>query len=424
MNKSILLFLSLIILTSCFKDELDAANADNELLRSQIVALNSQINSLNSQISSLNSQTTALNAEILRLKEVIKDAESEIDELEEIILSYQTELAELEEIILSYRNQLLELQIGLLGAIDSNQNLLLTNEELLSSVSTNLEVLQYVSNRILMISTEINEENNIRLRSLVLDLKSFLQKYNELKVQGGLNVSLLKHIRATQLLRGVDFFEWGEGSVPGVLTVDCNWVQILTDSRESVISALHLNSNTLLITHASGFLNLNILGSNNSNLKFFENHFGAPKRILYVSSRAYREESVLIEHLINEGHIVDFLRISKTQYDLEDYPELSEENLKNYGGLVYDDGTNRPSEDILNNLKDYVANPTTTTVMSSLGWVWAAYRSVYVGEPLPINSVIEPLGAKFNTWTNDVSISVQVLTNYYPDTYNEIELCE
>lgn len=93
-------------------------------------------------------------------------------------------------------------------------------------------------------------------------------------------------------------------------------------------------------------------------------------------------------------------------------------------GLLYDDGTNRPSEAILNNLKDYVANPTTTTVMSSLGWVWASYRSVYVGEPLPLNQVISPLGAKFNTWTNDVAISVQVLTNYYPDTYTEVEICE
>lgn len=408
-----LIFLSLIVLTSCYKDELDSAYADNELLRSQIAVLNSQINSLNSQISSLNGQITTLNTEILRLLEIIEDDENAISELEEIILSYET--------------QLLELQTSLSGAIDSNQSLLSTNEELLSVISNNLEILQYISNRILFISTEINEENqddNFRLSSLVQDLKSFLQTYDELKQQEGLNVSLLKHIRATQLLRDVDFFEWGEGSVPGVLTADCNWVQILTDSRKSIISALHPNSNTLLMTHASGFLNLYILESNNSNLKFFENHFGATKRILYVSSRAYREESVLIEHLINEGHVVDFLRISKTQYDLEDYPELSEENLKNYEGLVFDDNTSRPSISILNNLRSFVVNPNTTTVMSSLGWVWASYRSVYVGEPLPINSVIEPLGAKFNTWTNDVAISVQVLTNYYPETYNEIQVCQ
>lgn len=190
MKRFLFIVFGLFLVSGCYKDELANANADNELLRSQIIALNSQISSLNSQIVTLTSQASVLNTEILRLKGVVEDADVEISELEDIIVSYQT--------------QLLELQTALLGVTTTNENLLTTNEDLLSSVSTNVEVLKYVSNRIISISSEFNESsqaNQTRLSSLVQDLKSFLLMYNELKLEEGLNVSLLNHIRATQLLQ-------------------------------------------------------------------------------------------------------------------------------------------------------------------------------------------------------------------------------
>jgi predicted nuclease with TOPRIM domain len=406
--------IGVLLITSCYKDELDAANADNEMLRSQIIALNSQISSLNSQIVTLTSQASALNTEILRLKGVVEDADVEIAELEDIIVSYQT--------------QLLELQTALLGATTSNENLLSTNEDLLSSISTNVEVLKYVSDRIISIASEFNEssqENVNVLNSLIKDLQSFINKYDEIKnIDINLNLSLVKHIKASQLLEGVDVFDFGETADPAVATTDCTWVDLIADTNNNVVGSFHPTTSTLILTHGDPSKNLAILNSNNDNIRFHSNFFGSPKRILIVAAVRSNSFSFLIDALKQDGHTVDYLYLTKEQFDESDYPELTSSNLSKYQAIYYDDGIGRPSTGIVNSLKVFASNPNKQSVFISLGWVWSAYRSTYDGEPLPINSVLEPIGAKFNTWINNTSSVKSGGVVLYPNTYTEVEVCE
>lgn len=402
----------LLLLTSCYKDELDAANADNEMLRSQIIVLNSQISSLNSQIVTLTNQASALNAEILRLKGVIEDADVEIAELEDIIISYQT--------------QLLELQTALLGATTTNENLVSVDEALLLSVSTNVEVLKYVSNRIISISSEFNESsqgNTSRLSSLVQDLQSFINKYDEIKNKDlNLSVSLLKHIKASQLLEGVRVFDFGSNADPGIVSTNCEWVDLIEDPNKNIVGSFHFNTSTLLLTHGDASKNLAILNSENDNIKFHTNFFGAPKKILLVAEVRSNSFTLLIDALQNIGHSVDFIRIPEKEFNESEYPMLAQNNLNKYDA-IYFDSIGRPSPSIINSLKEFALNPNKHSIFISLGWVWTGYRSAYDGEPLPFNEVIEPLGAEFNTWINGTSIARLGVTQY-PDTYTEVEICE
>lgn len=396
----------LLLLTSCYKSDLDAANAENESLRIQVSALTAQLNSLNVQLNSLN-------AEIQSLKNLLSASETEIDGLEDLVQSYQLELMALQE--------------TLLGAET-------LNDELFSDLSSNVEVLQFVLSRVTTIATQYSdfsgsdEQKAFELNSLTQDLNSFVQKYSELKGDSqSINISLLKHIKAKQLLEGVEVFEWGYGSVPGTLKTDCGWVNIFSDSRNQTLASLHPQTNTLLMTHHDPLINRRIRGSSNNNITFLLNHFGSPKKILFVSPHPISEHTDVIDALKLQGHSVDFQFFSNASgdYTLEQYPKLSLENLSRYQGLLFDDNINRPSKEILDNLKAFTLNELKPSLFITIGWVWITYRSAYDGEPLPINDVVEPLGAKFLVWDGpNTAFAVQNLTVIYPQTYQKREICD
>jgi hypothetical protein len=361
----------------------------------------------------MNTQLNILNSEIQSLKNLLSASETEIDGLEELVQSYQLELIALQE--------------TLLGAET-------LNDELYSDLYSNLEVLQFVLNRITTIATQYSnfagsdEQKAFELNSLTQDLNLFVQKYSELKGDSQIiNISLLKHIKAKQLLEGVEVLEWGYGSVPGTIETDCDWVNLFSDSRNQTLVSLHSKTNTLLMTHQAPLVNRHIRGSSNDNITFVLNHFRSPMKILFVSPRPISEHSDMIDALKLKGHFVDFLFFSNAggDYTLEQYPQLSLENLNRYQGLLFDDNINRPSKEIQSNLRTFILNELKSSLFTALGWVWVSYRSTYDGEPLPLNDVIETLGAKFLVWEQpNTAFSVQTSTTIYPQTYQEIEMCK
>jgi hypothetical protein len=421
----------LLLLTSCYKSDLDAANAENEILKSQINALNTQINGLNNQIVNLNNQVSNLNSEILRLQGVIEELEVEIVDLQDVIEDLEVEISDLKDLTVFYQTQLLELQTSLLGISESNEDLIAANEDILSSITINVEVLKFLSEKISSITTQLNasyesdDARNLEITSMIKDLDTFIDRYNEIKSEDlDLKVGLIKHINASLLLEGVNFYDFGATADPTVATTNCEWVDLLEDNNENVVMSFHSKTSTLLITHGDASKNIAILNSENDNLKFHSNFFGAPKKILIVAAVRSNSFTLLIDELQGQGHIVDYLYLTKEQFDETDYPELSSSNLSRYQAIYYDDGIGRPSTGILNSLKDFVNNPNKRSIIISLGWVWSSYRSTYDGEPLPINSVLEPIGAKFNTWINDTSSVKTGGVVQYPSTYSESENCD
>lgn len=422
-----LIFSLLFLTVSCYKPEIDNNQAQITQLNSEISQLKNEIARLSSLVSQSEGKVSALQSEISSLKSQIASLNSSITSLEEDIQFINSDLEELNELVVLFDSYLKEVKSSFESLVTINEDSIADINSLVINISRNVEVIEFVSSYLSAISDYQNssssqtDEDLQELNSLISDLKSLLTEFTKVQniTSTNLKVSLLGDIKVRGLLKDINYIYWGEGMVPGTINASCNWVRVWSDSRNNLVSALHPKSNTLLLTHHSPLETRFINSSENDNIKFFLNFLESPKSVLYVSTVSEFGNSAVINALKAEGHQIRFLRIAKEQYGLEDYPELKMDILERYQAVVFYDGMARPSEEIIQNLKAFVENPTKKTLLIGLGWVWAGYRSIEQNEPYPINKVFESLGAKFNDWFNNVSYNVNIKLNYYPDTYND-----
>lgn len=418
---------------SCYKPEIDNNQAQITQLNSEISQLKNEIARLSSLVSQSEGKVSALQSEISSLKSQIASLNSSITSLEEDIQFINSDLEELNELLVLFDSYLKEVLSSFESLVTINEDSIGDINSLVINISRNVEVIEFVSSYLSAITDYQNsslvqtDEDLQELNSLISDLKSLLTEFSKVQniTSTNLKISLLGDIKVRGLLKDINYIDWGEGSVPGTINADCNWVRVWSDSRNNLVSALHPKSNTLLLTHHSPLETRYINSSENDNVQLLLNFLESPKSVLYVSSIPEFGNSAVLNGLRAKGHKVDFLRIAKERYGLGDYSELSETNLDEYQAIIFYDGVARPSEEIIQNLKGFIENPTKKSLVMGLGWVWTGYRSVEQNEPYPINDVFESLGAKFNDWLNNVAFNVNIRLDYYPETYNgDIELCE
>lgn len=428
MKKYLSIVFLIILNVSCYKTDIDENTSQLNSLSSEINQLKSEVLRLSNLLNESENKVSSLRSEITTLKNQIDSLNSSLDNLEDEIQLLGSDLTEFTDLLESFDDYLKEIQSSFDSIVSINQGSLDNLNDLIVNINRNVEIIDYVSSYLksltdfqVIISSQ-SDKGVSEINSLITDLKTLLSEFNSVRNitdSDELEISLLGHVKVNSLLKDIDFFEWGEEMVPGVITADCNWVRVFSDSRDKLVVSLHPSSNTLLMSHHSPSLSKYISASNNNNILFFKNFYKSPKKILYVSGFSFNENRILIDSLKNEGHIIDFVRINKNQFGLSDVPQLSKESLESYGAIYYDDFIGRPSEDILNNLKSFAENPIKSSIFVGIGWVWSGYRSVETGEPYPINKVFESMGAKFNDWSDSVSFNIQLKSVYYPQTYNE-----
>lgn len=432
MNCKHLIFSLLFLTVSCYKPEIDNNQAQITQLNSEISQLKNEIARLSSLVSQSEDKASALQSEISSLKSQIASLNSSISSLEEDIQLINSDLEEVSELLVLFDNYLKEVQSSFESLVTINEDSIADINSLILNISRNVEVIEFVSSYLSAITNYQNsslaqtDEDLQELNSLISDLKSLLTEFSKVQniTSTDLNVSLLGDIKVRGLLKDIKDIDWGEGSVPGTINADCHWVRVWSDSRYNLVSALHPKSNTLLLTHHSPLETRYVNSSDNDNIQLLLNFLESPKSVLYVSSIPEFGNSAVLSGLRAKGHQVDFLRIAKEQYGLDDYPDLNAANLDEYQAIIFYDGVARPSEEIIQNLKGFIENPTKKSLIMGLGWVWTGYRSVEQNEPYPINKVFESLGAKFNDWFNNVAFNVNIKLEYYPDTYNDnIQSC-
>lgn len=432
MHSKYLIFSLSFLMISCYKPEIDNNQAQITQLNSEISQLKNEIARLSSLVSQSENKVSTLQSEISSLKSQIVSLNSSISSLEEDIQFINSDLEELNELLVLFDNYLKEVQSSFESLVTINEDSIADINSLIINISRNVEVIEFISSYLSAITDYQNsssaqtDENLQELNSLISDLKSLLTEFSKVQniTSTDLKVSLLGDIKVRGLLKDINDIEWGEGMVPGTIDANCDWVRVWSDSRDNIVSALHPKSNTLLLTHHSPLETRHINSSDNDNIQFVLNFLESQKSILYISGLSESMNSVVLSGLRAKGHRVDFLQIAKEQYGLDDYSELSETNLDEYQAIIFYDGVARPSEEIIQNLKGFVENPTKKSLIMGLGWVWTGYRSVEQNEPYPINDVFEALGAKFNDWLNNVAFNVNIKLEYYPDTYNDnIQSC-
>ena len=378
-----ILLLSVLILFSCSKDDIEN-NKD------EIQSLNYQISELKSLVNSLNSKIELNNSTIQNLSSKLNQAESLILSLDNTISNINLEIETNEEVIEYLNDYINEITNSISSLNTSNDSSLYTLELIISE----LEVLK-------------------------IDIENFTDYNKPLE-----NISLVGHLKAKKILNGIDRFHFGNESVPGTIELNCNWINLITDISFNNVAGYHPYNNTLLLTHGSMILNSKLDEIENDNLDFFKNLYGYSKNILVVAERNEDEISEFLNHLKSLNNSVTYRKISKdSSYSTDEVPELSSYNISNYQAIFYDTNK-RPSEEIINNLKSIQSNPLVTSTFVGVGWVWVSYRSEYEGELYPLNNIFSNTGAQFIDW-NGVNQSYETNNqmNYYPESYSDEFIC-
>ena len=68
-------------------------------------------------------------------------------------------------------------------------------------------------------------------------------------------------------------------------------------------------------------------------------------------------------------------------------------------------------------IKSFVQNPNKKTIMVGLGWVWRDYYAIGDEDPMPLNLILEDLGAKYYTISGkDLTYNIRDETVFFPTT--------
>ena len=214
------------------------------------------------------------------------------------------------------------------------------------------------------------------------------------------------------LLSNVSRFVAGSEMVPGTLDIsDCDWIPLFTDSQGNVAAASNFNNKTLILTHENYLTNTGMDDLPNNNDNFFQNYFGSNKKILLV-----------FPEFLNDSSLTSFKNIMEQENNnlstFFDPNIIDDLNLNQYDALIFYGGESRFNNTELNTLKTFIKNPTKTSLIIGLGWVWREYYSINETESIPLNLILEDLGVKFidSSEPNNVTFGIYNETVFYPES--------
>lgn len=214
------------------------------------------------------------------------------------------------------------------------------------------------------------------------------------------------------LLTNVSRFVAGSEMVPGTLDIDdCDWIPLFTDTQGNVAAASNFNTKTLILTHEHYLTNTGMDDLPNDNDNFFQNYFGSNKKIILV-----------FPEFLNDSSLTSFKNIMEQENNnlstFFDPNIIDDLNLNQYDALIFYGGESRFNNTELNTLKTFIKNPTKTSLIIGLGWVWREYYSINETEPIPLNLILEDLGVKFidSSEPNNVTFGIYDETVFYPES--------
>ena len=411
MKKLFTTFLAFLIFSSCDKDLIESNSQEINDLKIRISLLEGEITSLETKIINLNNTNQQFQNELNNSLLLIDSNEDEIESLKSGLIAANNTITSLQLILTTLQEQ-----------VNTDSNAL----EYLNDKVT--EINSQLNNQITILSnnTDINIQN---IKDLLYEINlinvdiEFIKNYNIPPVD---NISFLGHIKANRLLNGVERLHFGNNSVPGIIDINCDWISIVSDKLYSNTVVLNHSSNTLLLSHGSILMNEKQDEVDNDNFVFFNNFFESPKKILVFIDRNESEASDFVNSLINQGHSIKYIQSPSSTQDmsLSSYPDFTLANLDTYQGIVYD-SYSRPSQQIIDNLKQFIENPSKNSIVFGLGWVWRDYRSDYENEPYPTNIILKNTGAKFIDWSvPNVTYDTALKMNYFPNSYSENYECK
>lgn len=214
------------------------------------------------------------------------------------------------------------------------------------------------------------------------------------------------------LFENVQIFSPGPDMVPGTIELlNCSWAPIFSDNQGNLAGAVNASNQTMLLSHEGYLTNIGMEDLPNDNMEFFHNFIGLNRNTLLIFPN-FQNDNNLTRF---KSDVYDKYNDNITTYF--DPSILSSINLNQYDSMILFPGEYRFTSSEASTIKSFIQDPNKKSIIFGLGWVWRDYYAVSDVEPMPINLILENLGARFYTVRGkDLTNNIRSETIFFPST--------
>ena len=212
------------------------------------------------------------------------------------------------------------------------------------------------------------------------------------------------------LLDGVSTLSPGPEMVPGTIGIlNCSWAPLFSDNQGNLASAVNASNQTMLLAHEGYITNIGMEDSPNDNKAFFHNFIGSNNNTLLIFPNFQNDENLT---KFKSVVIDDYNNTITTSFD----PSiLGSTNIDQYDSMILFPGEYRFTSSEAASIKSFIQDTTKKSILIGLGWVWRDYYAVSEEDPMPLNLILEDLGAKYYTVAGkDLTYDIKGETVFYP----------
>ena len=151
--------------------------------------------------------------------------------------------------------------------------------------------------------------------------------------------------------------------------------------------------------------------SPNNNKEFFQNFIGSNKNTLLIFPNFQN-----IDNLTKfKSTVIDEYNNNITTYF--DPSILSSINIDQYDSMILYPGEYRFNSSEASIVKSFIQDVNKKSIIFGIGWVWRDYYAISDGDQMPINLILENLGAKYYTVKGkEFTNNIRGGTIFYPST--------
>ena len=214
------------------------------------------------------------------------------------------------------------------------------------------------------------------------------------------------------LFENVQIFSPGPDMVPGTIELlNCSWAPIFSDNQGNLAGAVNASNQTMLLSHEGYLTNIGMEDLPNDNMEFFHNFIGLNRNTLLIFPNFQNDDNLTRF----KSDVYDKYNNNITTYF--DPSILSSINLNQYDSMILFPGEYRFTSSEASTIKSFIQDPNKKSIIFGLGWVWRDYYAVSDVEPMPINLILEDLGARFYTVRGkDLTNNIRSETIFFPST--------
>ena len=226
------------------------------------------------------------------------------------------------------------------------------------------------------------------------------------------SISELDRSYYDSLIENVQTFSPGPEMVPGTIELlNCSWAPLFSDNQGNLAGAVNASNQTMLLSHEGYLTNIGMEDLPNDNEEFFHNFVGSNRNTLLIFPNFENDDNLTT---FKSDVYIGYNNNITTYFDPS---VLSSINVNQYDSMILFPGEYKFTSSEASIIKSFIQDPNKKSIIIGLGWVWRDYYAVSDDDPMPINLILEDLGARYITSVGkDLTYDIRDETIFFPST--------